>query len=80
VQKTSTGLFIPEKSQEKLSEGTVLAVGAGGIDKDGKRIPMDVKVGDKVLECFDLFGREVWLTGGFIGPLTELRRECAQGW
>jgi len=33
---------------EKLSEGTVLAAGAGGFDKDGKRIPMDVKPGDKV--------------------------------
>jgi len=31
-----------------LSEGTVLAAGSGGFDKDGKRIPMDVKVGDKV--------------------------------
>jgi chaperonin GroES len=31
-----------------LSEGTVLAVGAGSIDKDGKRVPMDVRVGDKV--------------------------------
>jgi co-chaperonin GroES (HSP10) len=45
-----------------LSEGTVLAVGAGGIDKDGKRIPMDVKVGDKVMAAFTPY-REVCLTG-----------------
>ena len=37
---------------EKLSEGTVLAAGAGGFDKDGKRIPMDVKPGDKVILMF----------------------------
>lgn len=43
-------MYIPEKAQEKLSEGTVLATGAGGIDKDGNRIPLDLKVGDKV--CF----------------------------
>jgi chaperonin GroES len=48
MKKTSTGIFIPEKSQEKLSEGTVLATGSGGFDKDGNRIPMDIKAGDKV--------------------------------
>jgi len=43
------GIIIPDTAREKPMEGKVVAVGAGKMDKDGKRIPMDVKVGDKVL-------------------------------
>lgn len=47
--KTAGGIFLPESSQEKLNEAKVLAVGPGGLDKDGKRMPMGVSEGDRVL-------------------------------
>jgi chaperonin GroES len=47
--KTSGGLFIPDSAKEKPIHATVIAVGAGKRDKDGKIIPLDVKAGDKVL-------------------------------
>ncbi|KAF3905009.1 hypothetical protein AA313_de0203249 [Arthrobotrys entomopaga] len=47
--KTASGIFLPESSVEKLSEAKVLAVGPGGFDKDGKRMEVSVKPGDKVL-------------------------------
>lgn len=47
--KTAGGIFLPESSLEKLNEAKVLAVGPGGLDKDGKRIPMGVSEGDRVL-------------------------------
>jgi chaperonin GroES len=43
------GLLLPETAKEKPQQGNVLAVGAGRRDDDGKRIPMDVAVGNKVL-------------------------------
>ena len=42
------GLYIPDTAKEKPQEGEILAVGPGRFD-DGKRVPMEVKVGDKVL-------------------------------
>jgi chaperonin GroES len=42
------GIIIPDTAREKPQEGEVMAVGAGKIDK-GKRIPLDVKVGDRIL-------------------------------
>ncbi len=46
---TKSGLVIPDTAKEKPQEGTILAIGPGRTDEDGKRLPMDVKVGDKVL-------------------------------
>jgi chaperonin GroES len=43
------GIIIPDTAREKPMEGKVVAVGAGKLDKAGKRIPLEVKVGDKVL-------------------------------
>jgi chaperonin GroES len=43
------GIIIPETAKEKLQEGTVVAVGAGKLDESGKRIPLDVKAGDKIM-------------------------------
>ena len=49
-EKTATGLYLPETAKEKPQQGEVLAAGPGRFDEDGeKRIPLDVKVGDKVL-------------------------------
>ncbi|KAL1960412.1 hypothetical protein VTO42DRAFT_7711 [Malbranchea cinnamomea] len=47
--KTASGIFLPESSVKEENAATVLAVGPGALDKDGKRIAMSVKPGDKVL-------------------------------
>ncbi|KXJ19980.1 10 kDa heat shock protein, mitochondrial [Exaiptasia diaphana] len=47
--KTKGGVLLPEKSQAKVLEGTVIAVGPGLTDKDGRHVPVSVSVGDKVL-------------------------------
>src|SRR6058998_4101170 len=47
-EMTASGLVIPDTAKEKPQEGTVLAVGPGRFE-DGNRVPLDVKVGDKVL-------------------------------
>jgi chaperonin GroES len=46
---TAGGIVLPETAKEKPQQGKVLAAGPGARDEDGERIPMDVKVGDKVL-------------------------------
>jgi chaperonin GroES len=43
------GIIIPDTAKEKPQEGKVIAVGAGKVKDDGKRIALDVKVGDKIL-------------------------------
>ena len=43
------GLYIPDTAKEKPQQGEILAVGPGRISDDGKRIEMDVKVGDRVI-------------------------------
>ncbi len=48
-QTTPSGLVLPETAAEKPQEGEILAVGPGRRDDDGKRIKLDVKVGDRVL-------------------------------
>ena len=48
-QKTASGLYIASNAQEKPQRGTIVAVGAGKVNDKGERIPMDVKVGDRVL-------------------------------
>ncbi len=48
-QKTKGGIIIPDTAKEKPQEGEVVAIGSGRIDESGKTIPVDVKVGDRVL-------------------------------
>jgi chaperonin GroES len=48
-EKTKGGIIIPDTAKEKPQEGKVIAVGKGKVTEDGKLIPMDVKVGDKIL-------------------------------
>ena len=43
------GIIIPDSAKEKPQEGTVVAVGTGKVDDDGKKIPFNVKKGDKIL-------------------------------
>jgi len=47
--RTASGIILPETAKEKPQEGEVLAVGPGRRDEEGKRVPMDVKKGDRVL-------------------------------
>ena len=47
--KTAGGIFLPESSVKELNEAKVLAVGPGALDKEGKRVPMSVGIGDRVL-------------------------------
>ncbi len=46
---TAAGIIIPDSAKEKPQQGTVIAVGKGKVTEDGKVLPLDVKVGDKVL-------------------------------
>ncbi|MBU2608334.1 MAG: co-chaperone GroES [Chloroflexi bacterium] len=46
---TKGGIILPDTVKEKPQEGEIVAVGPGRLDEDGKRIALDVKVGDKVL-------------------------------
>ena len=68
-EQTRGGLFIPDTAKEKPQEGEILAVGPGRYD-DGKRVPMEVKVGDKVL--FGKYsGTEVMIDGESLLILRE---------
>jgi len=48
-EKVKGGIIIPDTAKEKPLEGKVVAIGAGRLDEDGKRVPLEVKVGDRVL-------------------------------
>jgi len=49
TEKTAGGLFIPDSAKEKPQQGEVIAAGQGKRAEDGKLIPLDVKVGDRIL-------------------------------
>jgi chaperonin GroES len=61
-EKTKGGLVLPDTVKEKPVEGVVVAVGEGKILENGKRQPMDVKAGDKVIYS-KYSGTEVKLDG-----------------
>ena len=48
-EKTKSGIYIPDTAKERPQEGEVIAVGPGRLSEDGKRIAMDIKVGDRVI-------------------------------
>jgi chaperonin GroES len=48
-EKTKGGIIIPDTAKEKPQEGKVIAVGKGKVTEEGKVIPLDVKVGDRIL-------------------------------
>jgi len=49
AQMSAGGIYIPDTAKEKPQEGTVVAVGPGRLTDDGKRVPMEVSVGDKIV-------------------------------
>jgi len=48
-RKTASGIVIPDNAAEKPDQGEIIAVGPGKRDDNGKIVPLDVKVGDKVM-------------------------------
>jgi chaperonin GroES len=63
-------IIIPDSAKEKPQQATVISVGPGKLDKDGKRQPLDVKAGDKVL-IGKYSGSEVSVDGNDYVILTE---------
>jgi len=61
-EMTAGGIILPETAKEKPQEGKILAAGPGDRDEDGKRIAMDVKVGDRILYA-KYSGTEVKMDG-----------------
>ncbi len=62
LTRTPGGLFLPDTAKEKPVEGEVLAVGEGRIDDNGKLVPMNVEVGDRIV--FSKYsGTEIKLEG-----------------
>ncbi len=61
-EMTAGGIILPETAKEKPQEGKILAAGPGDRDEDGKRIALDVKVGDRVLYA-KYSGTEVKIDG-----------------
>jgi len=59
---TAGGIVLPETAKEKPQQGLILAIGPGARDEDGKRIPMDVEKGDKILFA-KYSGTEIKLDG-----------------
>src|SRR6266513_5045836 len=78
--KTKGGIIIPDTAKEKPSQGEITAVGPGGRDENGKLIPIDLKVGDRVLfgkwsgTQVKLDGEEVLIMkeSDIMGVLTDL--------
>ncbi|MDX2072948.1 MAG: co-chaperone GroES [Alphaproteobacteria bacterium] len=69
-EKTAGGIIIPDSAKEKPKQAKVLAVGAGAKDENGKRIPVDVAVGDIVLFT-QWAGNEIKLDGKDLLVLKE---------
>ncbi len=67
---TKTGIVLPDTAKEKPQEGEVLAVGPGRLSDDGKRIAMDVKVGDIVIYA-KYGGTEIKIEGEELLILSE---------
>ncbi|MCA9948124.1 MAG: co-chaperone GroES [Anaerolineales bacterium] len=69
-QMTASGLVLPETAKEKPQQGVIVAAGPGRRDDDGKRIPLDVAVGDTVLYA-KYGGTEVKIDGKKVLILKE---------
>ncbi|OGC09881.1 co-chaperone GroES [candidate division WOR-1 bacterium RIFOXYC2_FULL_37_10] len=61
-EKTRSGIVLPDSAKEKPSEGTIVAVGTGRVLDNGQKVPVEVKVGDKVIYS-KYGGTEVKLEG-----------------
>ena len=61
-QKTKGGIIIPDTAKEKPQEGIIIALGTGKTNDDGKKIPFEVKKGDRIL-CSKYGGTEIKIDG-----------------
>lgn len=79
--KTAGGIFLPETAVKELNEAKVLAVGPGGLDKDGKRVACGVKAGDRVLipQVCVLGGGAVVCCWGLGVVMVMVIGECGEG-
>ena len=60
-EKTKSGIVLPDTAKEKPQQGEVVALGPGRVTDDGKRIPLELKVGDKVI--YSKFAGTEWKDG-----------------
>ena len=60
-EQTIGGIIIPDTAREKPQQGEILAVGNGKLNDQGRRVPLDVKVGARIL--FDKYSQEIALEG-----------------
>ena len=60
-EQTIGGIIIPDTAREKPQQGEILAVGNGKLNDQGRRFPLEVKVGDRIL--FDKYSQEIALEG-----------------
>jgi chaperonin GroES len=67
---TAGGIFLPETAKEKPQQGKIVAAGPGRVDEDGKRVALEVKVGDRVLYA-KYSGTEIKLDGKKVLILKE---------
>ena len=67
---TTGGILLPETAKEKPQQGTIVAIGTGRRDDSGKVVPMDTKLGDKVLYA-KYAGTEIKITGKKVLILKE---------
>lgn len=60
-QKTTGGIYLPDTARDKPTRGVVVSVGEGRLTKDGARVPLQVKPGDRIL--FTSYGPEEFKIG-----------------
>jgi chaperonin GroES len=74
-EKTKGGIIIPDSAKEKPAEGVIIAVGKGGLGPDGKRVPLEVKKGDRIL--FGKYGgQEITVEGEEFMIMSEQEVLC----
>jgi len=60
-ERTKSGIVLPDTAKEKPQQGEVVALGPGRVTDDGKRVPLELKVGDKVI--YSKFAGTEWKEG-----------------
>lgn len=69
-EKTKSGIVLPDTAKEKPQQGEIIAVGSGKVLENGQRIPLEVKVGDKVIYS-KYAGTEIKIEGQEVLILSE---------
>ena len=60
-ERTPSGIVLPDTAKEKPQQGEVVAAGPGRMTDDGKRVPLDLKVGDRII--YSKFAGTEWKDG-----------------